>query len=76
MSDFLKFYNSIKSNHSFALEIYHSSIMDWCITIGYKVTSIKHGETIIHVQSCDMELVFAMAQVELKNWLSENEGGY
>lgn len=76
MDDFLKFYDSIKNNHGWALEIYHSSIMDWAITIGYKVTHPKHGETILHVQHCDMELTFAMAHVELKKWLLENEGGY
>jgi hypothetical protein len=76
MNDFLMFYDKIKHGRGWALEIYHSSIMDWCITIGYKVTHVKHGDTILHIQSCDMELCFAMAQVELKKWLSENEGGY
>ena len=76
MSDFLRFYNSIKGNRGWALEIYHSSIMDWCITIGFKVTHPKHGDTLIRVQCCDMELCFAKAHVELKEWLLENEGGY
>jgi hypothetical protein len=75
MQDFLKFYNE-KKKGNWTLNIYHSSIMDWCITIGYKVTSKNHGETIIDVQSCDMEFVFAKAQVELKEWLLNNEGGY
>jgi hypothetical protein len=76
MSDFLKFYDRIKHNKGWALEIYHSSIMDWCISIGYKTTHPKHGEMILYVQSCDMELAFAKAQVELKEWLLKNEGGY
>lgn len=75
MQDFLLFYNEVKKG-SWALEIYHSSIMDWCITIGYKVGHLLNGTTIIHVQNYDMQLVFAKAQVELKEWLSKFEGGY
>lgn len=76
MYDFLKFYDEACSNKGWALDIYHSSIVDWSITIGYKTTHPKHGETVIHVQDCDMELAFAKAHVEIKKWLLENEGGY
>lgn len=76
MDDFLKFYDKQSEKHPWALEIYHSSIMDWCINISYKTTHVKHGETIIQVQNCDMEFAFATAQVELKKWLLDNEGGY
>lgn len=75
MNEFLKFYDKVKKG-SWALEIYHSSIVDWRITIGYKTTSTKHGQTIISIQDCDMELAFAKAQVALKEWLLEYEGGY
>lgn len=36
-----------------------------------------YGEdaVICMAQNCDMELAFAMAQVQLKEWLSEHEGG-
>jgi len=59
------------------LEIYYSKIMDWCITI-YKKCCGKNGEDlqIVSVQSCDVEYAFAKAQVELKNWLMKNDGGY
>lgn len=59
------------------LEIYYSKIMDWCITI-YKKGCVKNGEDlqIVSVQSCDVEYAFAKAQVELKDWLMENDGGY
>jgi|688.fasta_scaffold506724_2 hypothetical protein len=76
MNEFLVFFNEKRRIYGWSLEIYYSSIMDWCITIGYKTTHPKHGDTILHVQSCDMEYVFAKAQVELKEWLLENEGGY
>lgn len=76
MDDFLRFYNMIKDGNGWALEIYHSSIMDWCITIGYKTTHPKHGTDIIKVQDNDMELAFAKAQIKLKEWLLDNNGGY
>lgn len=75
MSDFLKFYDRI-CKPDWSLTIYHSSIVDWSITIGYKNTSENYGDQIINIQSCDMELAFAQAQVALKQWLSVNEGGY
>ncbi|RBP59302.1 hypothetical protein DES36_11927 [Alkalibaculum bacchi] len=76
MEAFLKFYNEINFKNGFALYIYHSSIVDWCITIGYKASHPKHGEEIIKIHNSDMELAFAKAQVEFKQWLLENKGGY
>ncbi|MFF2531298.1 hypothetical protein ACFVS2_20560 [Brevibacillus sp. NPDC058079] len=76
MQDFLRFYDEITNDYQWSLKIYHSSIMDWRITIGYKMTHPKHGEIIIDVQDCDMQLVFAKAHVALKGWLRENKGGY
>lgn len=75
MQEFLRFYDQVKKG-SWALEIYNSSIIDWRITIGFVSTNTKYGETIIDVQDCDIEYVFAKAQVLLKDWLSENDGGY
>lgn len=75
MQEFIRFYNE-KNKGAWTLEIYHSSIMDWCITIGYKTTHSRNGETIIHIQDGDMDLAFAKAQVAFKEWLLENEGGY
>lgn len=75
MNDFLRFYNRVANSNGFRLEIYHSSIADWCITVGFK-TTYKDGEDIFTVQDCDVELAFAKAQVQLKEWLRENKGGY
>lgn len=77
MNEFLKFFDEKVKTYPMHLEIYYSKIMDWCITV-YKKGCGENGEdiTILAVQSCDMELAFAKAQVELKEWLSENEGGY
>ncbi|GAK41923.1 hypothetical protein TCA2_4415 [Paenibacillus sp. TCA20] len=77
MNDFLLFYNSISHNFSWTLDIYHSSIVGWIITIGYKPAHEMHGQNVIHVQDdCDMQLCFAKAQIALKEWLCENNGGY
>lgn len=77
MDDFLIFFNSIVHDYPMHLEIYYSKIMDWCIHI-YKKGCGENGKDleILSVQSCDMQLAFAKAQVELKEWLSENNGGY
>ncbi len=76
MSDFLLFYDSIKNNHGFDLQISHNSISDWCIVIGFKITHHRCGEVIVDIQDCDMQLAFAKAQVQLKQWLTDNCGGY
>lgn len=59
------------------LEIYFSKTMNWCICI-YRQFCGESGEdlTLVDVTSCDMEFAFAKAQVQLKNWFLENEGGY
>lgn len=77
MQEFLEFFDKKIENFPMHLEIYYSKIMDWCITI-YKKGCGKNGEDlqIVSVQSCDMEYAFAKAQVELKDRLMENEGGY
>lgn len=77
MDDFLKFFDEKARTYPMHLEIYYSKIMDWCINICKKGCG-KNGEDldIVSVQSCDMELCFAMAHVALKEWLLENEGGY
>ncbi|RNB59442.1 hypothetical protein EDM57_04685 [Brevibacillus gelatini] len=71
MEEFLRFFNEIKHRTGrYTLEIYYSGIMDWCITIN------RHGETIVNVQNCDMDYVFAKAHVLFKEWLLETQGGY
>lgn len=77
MNEFLIFFNSKSSKYPMHLEIYYSKIMDWCIHV-YKKGCGDNGDdlNIIRVQDCDMELCFAKAQVELKEWLLKNEGGY
>lgn len=77
MEDFLRFFNKKKDMYPMHLNVYYSKIMDWCITV-YKKGCGNNGEDLelCNVQDSDMELCFAKAHVELKQWLCENEGGY
>jgi hypothetical protein len=74
--DFLDWFHGIAYKYGLNIEIYYSSIVDWNIKIGYKSTSVHHGEIILDIQHCDVNYVFAKAQVLLKEWLMENKGGY
>lgn len=76
MQEFFETYNRYHLKLGLKLEVYHTSINDWSIAIGYKSTHPKSGETIVKVHSVDFEYAFAKAQVELKDWLSEHNGGY
>ena len=77
MNDFLKFFDKKVETYPMHLEIYYSKICDWSIRV-WKKGCGENGKDIliVDVQSCDMELCLAKAQVELKEWLSEHEGGY
>ena len=62
------------------LKINYSKMNNWSIYIYWrnceeKGTDIKIIE-IVNVSDCDMELCFAKAQVQFKEWLLENNGGY
>jgi len=77
MNEFLSFIDELADRYKIHVEIYYSSIMDWCVKV-YRKGCEKDGKDLVmcDTQSCDMKLAFAKAQVELKEWLSENEGGY
>ena len=86
MDDFLRFFNKKRETFPMHLNIFYSKAMDWNIII-YKIgcfdeyPDAERDETgnviIARIESCcDMELAFAEAQVKLKDWLSEYEGGY
>jgi hypothetical protein len=78
MESFLKWYASIANGYGFSLSIYHSSIMDWCIDLGYKCTHREYndGKAVISVQSVDIELAFSEFQVKLKKYMLEKYKGY
>lgn len=77
MNDFLKFFDDKANGYPMHMNIYYSKITDWCIHIWKKGCGESGKDLeILNVQDCDMELCFAKAHVTLKEWLSENEGGY
>ena len=73
MNEFLKFFDEKTLDYPMHLEIYYSKIMDWTIRV-YK--KMDKDIEIVNIQDCDVELAFAKAQVQLKEWLADNEGGY
>lgn len=77
MQDFLEFFEEQRHSTAMHLEIYYSKVMDWVIQV-YKKGCVDDGEdlVILYVQEYDMKLAFAKAQIKLKEWLLENEGGY
>lgn len=82
MSEFLKFIDGLGS--AVHLEIYYSSVMDWCIRVYKKGCASEYPESkkdgndaiLCDVQDIDMELAFAKAQVECKEWLIKFNNGY
>ena len=77
MNEFLKFFDEKAQSYPMHLEITYCKICDWTILI-YKKGCAEDGTdlVLVDVQDGDMELCFARAHVALKDWLSENEGGY
>lgn len=77
MTEFLKFFDEKVKTYPMHMEICYSKVMDWTIYV-YRLGCGENGEilVLVDVQDCDMELAFAKAQVQLKNWFLENEGGY
>lgn len=84
MNDFLKFLDEKLKTFPMHVEIIYNKTCDWIIYIYKKgcasdyPNSIKRDEdaVIANVNDPDMELCFAKAHVELKEWLSEHRGGY
>jgi len=84
MEGFLKWLDKLTNDFPIHIEIGYNKITDWNIYI-YKrgcasmyPDSRKDGEDAIMcgVQDCDIELAFAKAQCEVKEWLCEHNGGY
>lgn len=73
MKEFLEIYDKYSFKKGFKLEIYHSSIMDYCLTIFLKS---DEENPIINIQSNDYDLMFAKGHIALKEWLLEHNEGY
>lgn len=77
MNEFLYFFDRIVKKYPMHLEIYYSQVCDWNIYI-YKKGCGENGTDlcICNVQDCDIELAFAKAHVELKEFLIKYNDGY
>lgn len=84
MSEFLNFFNEKAKSFPMHLEIGYNKVADWGILIYKKggaadyPGAVSDGDDVIicRVSGSDMGLVFAKAQIALKEWLLEYEGGY
>lgn len=86
MNDFLKFFADLVERFPLHLVISYNKTCDWEILIykkgcagDYKYRDCEKVDAdvlIFHENDCDKEFVFAKAQVALKEWLLEYEGGY
>jgi len=84
MEDFLRFFDKKVETFPMHLEITYNKTMDWVIKVYKKgcakdypkSMSIKDDAIICMTEGCDMELAFAQAHVQLKEWLNEFNGGY
>ena len=58
-------------------ELYYSKHMDWRLKIWKKGCAEDGSDIVIcDEQDCDLSLVLAKGEVALKEWMSENQGGY
>lgn len=85
MRDFLRFFDEMVKRFPMHLDISYSKTCDWTIEIYKKGCASDYPEAdsdsndnvyIVSVQDCDMELCFARAHVELKQWLLRFNNGY
>lgn len=84
MNEFLKFLDEKSKDFPMHIEIVYNKTCDWniyiykkgCAEDYFKSPASGQDVVICNVQSCDMELVFAEAQVAVKEWFLENCGGY
>lgn len=76
MNEFLQFFNEKRKAYPMHLVICYSSISDWCVHVYKGASHLAEDEEIAYAHNCDIELCFAKAQVALKEWFLEHEGGY
>lgn len=77
MDDFLKFFAEKVRHYPMHFELTYCKICDWELRIYRKGCAPDGGNIeICHIQDNDLEYVCASAQVALKDFLLENDGGY
>lgn len=85
MNEFLTFFDEQVRNFPMHLAIDYSKTCGWLIEVTKrgcaedypKCKHNEHGDVLIVCENeFDLELVFAKAQIALKEWILEYEGGY
>lgn len=84
MNYFMKFLDEKAKSFLLHVEITYNKTCDWSIYVCKKGCAADYPEcdkngndaVVCMVQDSDMELAFAKAQVEVKEWLCNYEGGY
>ena len=69
----IKVYESWSNELNLGINIGHNRVSDWIVEITAKGDRDK---PIVLTQSSDLSLAMAQAEVDFKNWMLENNGGY
>jgi len=78
VNEFFRFFNEmIERGYYMHLEIGYNKVADYCVRV-YRKGLGEDGKDLelCWAQDSDMELAFAKAYIEMKQWLRDNEGGY
>lgn len=77
MNEFLHFFDENAKSVPMHFELYYSKTIDWLLQIWRKGTGPEgKDELICRCQDVDLDFVFAIAQIELKQWFRDHMGGY
>jgi hypothetical protein len=72
------FFNLYRCHERLALEIGHSSVACWNVTVHDRRGSMPgdYSNPIVNVTGCHREAVFAESYTSLVNYFNNNRGGY
>jgi len=77
-NEFFRFFDEvIKRSYYIHLDVGYNKAADYCIKV-YRKGCGEDGKDLVlcRAQDSDMDLAFAKAYVELKQWLCDNKVGY
>ena len=77
MNEFLRFFDEIIHRYPMHMVLSYSKTTDWLLHVWREGTDDNgKNEDVLWEQDCDLDYVLARAQVDLKDWLTRNMGGY
>lgn len=75
--NFLQWLDRKVHDSAMHIELFYNKTCDWMLCIYKKGCALDGGDIVIFDgQECEIDLLLAKAEVAVKEWLSENEGGY